>query len=126
MAIYTNLPVYKATYSLLLSTTKMLSDIPRDSRYSIGADLRGKLLAIIVLIYRANRTRQKVPIIGSMRELLLEAQVYLRLLCDLRHLSERRYAALLEQSADISRQLAAWEKSERAKHNDKEEEETEI
>ncbi len=118
MAIYTNLPVYKATYSLLLAVSKMLTSLPRDSRYSAGAELRRRLMDIIVMIYRANRTRQKTHIIQTMRETLLEAQVHLRLLCDMRHISERLYTELAEQTAGISRQLAAWERSEREKQSD--------
>ncbi len=118
MAIYTNLPIYKATYSLLLSVTKMLTNVPKDSRYSVGTELRGKLMKIIILVYRANRTRHKVSIIQDMRERLLEVQVYVRLLCDMRHISERKYAELAEQTSDISRQMVAWEKSEREKQSD--------
>ncbi len=118
MAIYTNLPIYKASYGLMLSVTKMLPDLPRDCRYGMGQDLRSKIMMIIVLIYRANRTRRKQPIISLMRETLLEVQVYLRLLCDLRHISERRYVMLAEQTSDMSKQLSAWEKSEERKQSD--------
>ncbi len=115
MAIYTNLPIYKASYSLLLEICRMLPNLPRDSRYSIGADLRVRVVGIIILIYRANRTRQKVPLIQDMREALLEAQVYIRLLCDMRHISERQYAGLAGMTADMSRQMSAWERSETGK-----------
>ncbi|MCD8304056.1 MAG: four helix bundle protein [Prevotellaceae bacterium] len=117
MAIYTNLPIYKATYSLLLSVSKMLPNLPRDCRYSIGTDLRAKVMEIIILIYRANRTKNKAPIITRMRETLLEAQVYVRLLCDMRHISEGKYTELAERTQDMSRQMAAWEKSVTNKQN---------
>ena len=54
---------------------------------------------IIVLIYRANRTKKKVFIIAKMREVLLEVQVYIRLLSDLKYIS-------------MSKLMAAWERSE--------------
>ncbi len=118
MAIYTNLPIYKATYTLLLCINKMMPDMPRDCRYSLGAELRKKIMEIIILVYRANRIRQKVSIILKMRESLLEAQVYIRLLCDMKYISERRYAELAEQTSNMSKQMSAWEKSELKKQSD--------
>lgn len=115
MAIYTNLPVYKASYSLFLEVNRMLVNVPRDSRYSIGNDLRHRVMDIIIKIYRVNRTRDKVLVIENIREHLLEVQVYIRLLCDMKHISENLYIRLAEQTTSISKQLAAWEKSERQK-----------
>lgn len=118
MAIYTNLPIYKASYTLLLDVTREMANVPRDCRYTMGQDLRHKLTDIIVLIYRANRTRQKVKIISQMREILLEAQVYLRLMSDMHYISERKYIALADATHNMSKQMTAWEKSERARNND--------
>lgn len=67
---------------------------------------------IILLIYRANRTRRKAPLITAMRDTLLEVQVYMRLMCDLHYISVGKYTALAEHTADMSRQMSAWEKSE--------------
>ncbi len=117
MAIYTNLPIYKSSYTLMLDVSRMLPDMPRDCRYSFGQELRQKIMEIIILIYRANRTRQKVDIILRMREKLLEVQVYLRLMCDLRYISEGKYMALAEQTTYMSKQMSAWEKSEKQKIN---------
>ncbi len=118
MAIYTNLPVYKSTYRLILSVVKMLPDLPRDCRYSMGQELRDKIMQIIVQVYRANRTRRKLPAITRMRESLVEAQVYLRLMCDMHYISERRYIDLMDQTVDISKQLGAWSRSEADKYSD--------
>lgn len=117
MAIYTNLPIYKSSYTLMLDVSRMLPDMPRDCRYSFGQEVRQKIMEIIILIYRANRTRQKVDIILRMREKLLEVQVYIRLMCDLRYISEGKYMALAEQTTYMSKQMSAWEKSEKQKIN---------
>lgn len=118
MAIYTNLPIYQASYSLMLEVSRMMPDLPRDCRYTLGQEMRGKVMEIIILIYRANRTRQKARIIAGMRETLLEVQVYVRLMCDLRYISQKKYALLMEHTSGMSRQLAAWEKSECRKQSD--------
>lgn len=107
MAIYTNLPIYKATYALMLDASRAMRHVSRDNRYTIGQDVRRKIMDIIVMIYRANRTRQKVHIISQMRETLLEIQVCLRLLCDMRDISEGQYAALSERTATVASRVAA-------------------
>lgn len=112
MAIYTNLPIYKASYSLLLEINRMMPDVPKDCRYSIGQELRQKIMEIIVLIYRANRTRKKVFFISKMRECLLEVQVHIRLMSDMKYISERKYTQLIEQTTSMSKQMAAWERNE--------------
>uniref|UniRef100_UPI0040563394 four helix bundle protein n=1 Tax=Alistipes sp. TaxID=1872444 RepID=UPI0040563394 len=118
MAIYTNLPVYRATYALMLSVSAMMPNLPRDCRYSFGQELRRRIMDMIILIYQANRTRRKWPLIAKMREHLLEVQVYVRLMNDLKYIPSKRYLDLVEQSAAISKQLAAWEKNERMKTDD--------
>lgn len=115
MAIYTNLPVYKASYSLLLEINRLMPNLPRDCRYSLGQELRHKIMEIIVLIYRTNRTKKKIFIIAKMREVLLEVQVYIRLMSDLKYISERKYVALMEETTSMSKQMAAWERSEQTK-----------
>lgn len=115
MAIYTNLPIYKDSYSLMLSVSRMMPNLPRDCRYTLGQDTRRKIMEMIVLIYRANRTRNKVPIIETMRETLLEVQVYIRLMSDMKYISENKYAELMEQTSSMSKQMASWEKSEKSK-----------
>ncbi len=116
MAIYTNLPIYKAAYSFMQVFSKMMPDMPRDCRYTLGQDTRRKIMEVIVLVYRANRTRQKVAVISQMRETLLEIQVYVRLMSDLKYISQGRYALLAELTSDMSKQMASWEKSERDRY----------
>lgn len=118
MAIYTNLPIYKATYMLMLEVSRMMPDMPRDCRYSLGQDVKHKIMEMIIFIYRANRTKGKVPLILKMREALLEVQVYIRLMSDMRYISEGKYLNLAEQISTMSKQLSAWEKSERQKQSD--------
>lgn len=112
MAIYTNLPIYKASYSLLLSVSRAIPEMSRDCRFSVGQDLRKRLMDIIIQIYNANRERDKVPIIRKMREYLLESQVLIRIMGDLHYISLGRQAEWMEYAVSISKQMAAWEKSQ--------------
>ena len=74
-------------------------------------------MEIIILVYRANRSWQKSGIIESMREILVEIQVYLRLMCDMKYVSENCYMMLAEQTVSMSKQLSAWEKSVKRNNN---------
>lgn len=115
MAIYSNLPVYKASYTLMVEVAKTLKDTPRDCRYTMGQDLRQKIMDLIILIYQANRLKNKIEKIQLMRDNVLQIQVLIRLMCDLRYISERKYVQLVESTTDISKQLVSWEKYERNK-----------
>ena len=112
MAIYTNLPIYKATYSLMLNVSKIIPNLPRDCRYTFAQDLRNKIMEIIILIYNANRHRDKLHLILKMRETLIEVQVYLRIMNDLHYISEKKYLIFAEETTAMSKQMSAWENSE--------------
>ena len=53
MVLYDNLPVYRAGYNLLLDLFKVIGNLPRDYRYTIGEDLRRQLMKILYDIYKA-------------------------------------------------------------------------
>ena len=120
MAIYTNLPVYKASYRLMLSLSRIMPNMPRDCRYSIGQDARQRVMDIIILIYNANREQNKLQSIRKMQELIVEVQVYIRLMNDMRYISEGAYLDFVEQMVSITKQMSAWEKHERIKQFNKE------
>lgn len=111
MAIYTNLPVYGTTYQLMLQVAQLGQNMQRDYRYTLAQDLKCRLMDVLVMIYRANKVRDKQPVIAEMRENMVEVNVYLRLLCDLQQLSEKQYLRLAQTSVSIAKQLAAWEKA---------------
>ena len=111
MATYNQLPVYKATYDLLLYVYQTGKDVQRDYRYTLGETLKRDLITILTLIYRANANRQKVEIIVEAREKLVAVKLQLRLLHDLKQLSLKNYANASLMTESISKQLSAWQKS---------------
>ncbi|WP_294593467.1 four helix bundle protein [uncultured Bacteroides sp.] len=111
MATYNQLPVYKATYDLLLYLYQVGRDVQRDYRYTLGETLKKDLVAILVLIYRANTTRQKVETIAEAREKLVAVKLQMRLLHDLKQISLKAYADASLMAESISKQLVAWQKA---------------
>ncbi len=108
MANYDNLPVYKAAYDLLQDVYKSTGSVPRDVKFTLVEALKNELTEIIVLIYKANATPDKLPHIERAREMVVSVKVRLRLLYDLRHISVKVYARFAEQVESVSKQLAAW------------------
>ncbi|MBD5067858.1 MAG: four helix bundle protein [Alistipes sp.] len=110
MAIYDNLPVFKATYDLLLQVVKLSVHIRRDARYTMGESLKKEIIGLCISIYRANLTAEKAPLIEQAREQLVPIKLLIRLLHDTQQLSTKQYAMLCEHLDAITKQLSAWQK----------------
>ena len=111
MATYNQLPVYKATYDLLLYVYQIGKNVQRDYRYTLGETLKKDLIMILTLIYRANSTRQKVETIIEAREKLVAVKLQLRLLHDLKQLSLKNYANASLMTESLSKQSSARQKT---------------
>ena len=109
MALYSELPVYKSTYRLLLKLVGMSVGWQKDYRYTLGQELKAELIDLLVKVYRANSTQEKSGILSSARESIERVKIYIRLLRDLHQIGEDRYATLADEAAGISKQLSAWQ-----------------
>ena len=54
MAKYNKLPVYKASYYLLLKIFRFTKEFNKEFKYTVGESLKKETLDLITLIYRAN------------------------------------------------------------------------
>lgn len=108
MAQYENLPVFKATYDLLLDLYKTLNNVPRDLRYTLVQDLKNELTQLMVLIYKANSQREKTTTLRKCLDLFLSVRLRIRLLKDMHFLSVARFAELSLKTEIISKQLTGW------------------
>ena len=59
MAKYDELPVFKATYDLLLRIYMVSQHWSRDIRYTLGEELKKEVIEILQLIYQANASKKK-------------------------------------------------------------------
>jgi hypothetical protein len=59
MALYYDLPVYKATYDLLLEIFKFTKDFGKEYKYTVGENLKKQTIDLLTLIYRANSREDK-------------------------------------------------------------------
>ena len=90
--IYDNLPVYKASYDLLLTIFRLNRNFQRDYRYTLGENVKNELIALLVCIYQANSTTQKAPHLLKAREHVVVIKLQIRLLMDLKQINLKQYA----------------------------------
>ena len=69
MAPFNDLPVYKATYDLLLGIFQFTKDFAREYKYTVGESLKKETVDLLTLIYRANSRRDKAETLQTAREL---------------------------------------------------------
>ena len=70
MALYSNLPVYKATYDLLIEFYRREDTIPRKYRYSIVDEIKRYLYDLLSMVYQANASQDKKPFLRqAMRDI---------------------------------------------------------
>lgn len=117
MAIYDNLPVYKASYDLILTMFKLNRHLQRDYRFTLGETTIKELVALMLCIYKANSIPQKSALISRAREHVVVIKLHIQLLMDLHQITIKQYAAAAELIESISKQLAAWHKSVDKKEN---------
>jgi hypothetical protein len=110
MAIYLNLPVYKASYDLLLKIFRLTKELPREYKYSLGQDLRHTATDLIKYIFVANSTHDKIIALSECRARVETIRLYLRLLFDLKVIGLDMFVATAEINESVSKQLNNWQK----------------
>lgn len=111
MAIYSDLPVYKASYGLLVAIFDLSRQFNREYKYTVGEKLKNETIDMITNIYRANSRQDKKELLQRARENVEAIRLYLRLLRDLRQIDLPKFVGFNEQLENVSRQLAGWERS---------------
>jgi hypothetical protein len=112
MAIAEELPVYKASYDLVLAVFTLIKNFKKEYKYTIGEKVKNEAIEVITNVYRANCTTDKTPYITKARENIEVLRLYLRLLHDLRQITIQQLVAMNSRVENISKQLAGWHKAQ--------------
>jgi len=51
LALFSDLPVYKATYDLLLAIFRFTKDFSKDYKYTVGESIKKETIELLTLIY---------------------------------------------------------------------------
>ena len=108
MAKYDELPVFKATYDLLLRIYMVSQHWSRDIRYTLGEELKKEVIEILQLIYQANASKKKVAFLSSCRVKLIKVRLQIRVAKDLKQLHLNQYGLLAEMQENISKHYQGW------------------
>ena len=110
MALYYNLPIYKASYKLMTMLFGYSSSFSREYKYTVGQDMKNEGLSLIKNIYRANKAVDKIAALGQAREDLEMIRLLTRLMQDFGQLSLKKFVEINQAIEEVSKQLASWEK----------------
>ena len=111
MATYDNLPVYKTSYDLLVNLFRCAKEFQRDYKYTLGESIKKETIAMMMNVYRANSTVDKLPHIKQAREHTEVIRLLLRVCRDLRQVNIQTFADLNVRIESVSKQLTAWQNS---------------
>lgn len=115
MAQYDTLPVFKASYDLLVSIFRFSANFTREYKFTVGEKLKNETLELIILIYRANSSTEKVDIIQKAREQIELIRVLIRLMQELKQISLKSLVSINKQIESVSKQLTGWQKSQNSR-----------
>ena len=108
---YDELPVYKATYDLLLEIFRFTRGFSKEYKYTVGESIKKETLELITLIYRSNSKQNKTETIQEAREKIEALRLFIRLMKDLRQISLKRFVQINKQVENVSKQLTGWHRS---------------
>ena len=94
MALYSDLPVYKSTYDLLLAIFRFTKDFGKEYKYTVGESLKKETIELLTLIYRANVKRDKQEVLQEARERIEVIRLFIRLMKDMQQISVKQFVVL--------------------------------
>ena len=115
MVIYNHLPVYKASYDLLVEIFEVTRHFTREYKYTLGESIKKETIEMITNIYRANSSYDKRDKIQAARENIEVIRLYFRLVRDLGQISLKSFVEVNEKIEMVSKQLTGWGNSSKLK-----------
>ena len=113
MALFYELPVYKATYDLLLGIFKFTKDFSKEYKYTVGKSLKKETIELLTLIYRANTKYQKTDVLQTAREQIEVIRLLIRVMKDMHQINIKKFVQINQIVENVSKQLNGWQKSQK-------------
>ena len=112
MALFSELPVYKTGYDLLIAIYQRTSIFTREYKYTMGERLKNETLELLINIYKSNKSKQETRLqyIEAARQNVEVVRLLLRISKDLKIIGIKGFVALNVQVEDLSKQLSSWQK----------------
>jgi hypothetical protein len=111
MGLHNELPVYKASYDLLIGIFQFTKEFSKDYKYTVGESLKKETIELLTLIYRANSRKDKQEVLQEARERIEVVRLFIRLMKDMKLINLKRFVEVNKVVENVSKQLAGWQKS---------------
>lgn len=111
MTMYDELPVYKATYDLLLAIFMFTGNFKKEFKYTVGESLKKETIELLTLIYRANSRYDKNEVLQAAREQIEVIRLLIRLMKDMHQIGIEKFVQVNQSVENVSKQLTGWQKS---------------
>jgi len=108
MALYQDLPVFRDVYALTGKVFTFTQGFPREYKFTLGQDMKRDCLTLLRSIYRVNKARDKVEHLEGFLDDFELLRLEIRLSTDLKLLSVRQQADLVEVMDKIGKQITGW------------------
>ena len=111
MSLHQELPVYKASYDLLMEIFNFTKEFSKEYKYTVGESLKKETIELLTLIYRANSRTDKQQVLQEARERIEVIRLFIRLMKDMRQINLKKFVQVNQKVEDVSKQLTGWQKS---------------
>lgn len=114
MAHYEHLPIYKSALDLCIYSEKIVRHFDRHHKYVIGADLRRLSIKAVMLIIKANDSRNKIPVLSQLRDVLEEIKILIKICKEVKAFNNfKSFEVSVKMTDSVIKQCAGWLKSQR-------------
>jgi len=113
MVLYTELPLYRDTYALILKIFELSKDFSKEYKYTLGHDMKRDALRLVRSIYRANKYNNRVEHLDAFLDELELIKLEIRLCVDMKLLPIKKQAELSELLERIGKQVTGWRNAAR-------------
>ena len=113
MALYTELPVYRDTYQLILKVFEYTKDFPKEYKYTLGQDMKRDALHLLRSIYRANKHKNRAEQLDVFLDECELLKLEIRLSTDMKLFSIKKQAVLSALMDSIGKQVTGWRNASR-------------
>lgn len=115
--------VYKDAFDLLLHVYRTTVSMNRIYRYTLAEDMKRMLTDMLTAIYEAKKdSAGRLKHIEQAQHCCYHSKVLFRLMLELRQVRLRQASVYIAKLASISKQLAAWQRYERRRSKQNENE----
>jgi hypothetical protein len=106
---YDNLPIYKSSLDFCVYIETIVKTFEKYNKYSIGEDLRVYSKDMLFLIHKANRSRDKEPILNLLIDKCEECKMLIQLAKELKVFkSFKQFEHSTKLCINVCRQSQAW------------------